>query len=339
MKHYQGKPQCIDLFREEYEFLSNFYPVQVCYDGVVYANNEAAYQAQKCEQREERLTFAALSADEAKRLGRKVKMRSDWEDVKIGVMRDIVRAKFEQHPYLAKRLMETGDAPLAEGNYWHDVFWGVDMKTGEGRNELGKILMALRADIRQNGIEDRHELIPETRFGPVKGMCVRYIDIANADCDVVVNAANCDMIGGSGVDGSIHGAAGYDLYEECKAIGRVEHGELRVTKGYRLKAKHIIHVVGPIYQRHSTGMLADCYKQAMDTALALGAKRIAFPLISAGKFCFPKELAAKIAVMTVYGWLAGHAEAQMYVEFDCLDRRCYDLLCAELETIGKAWEE
>ena len=334
MKHYQGEPQRIDIFREEYEYLSNFYPSPLCFDGVLYANSEAAYQAQKCKRPEDRAVFLALSADEAKRLGRKVTLRGDWEDVKIPLMREIVRAKFEQHPYLATRLLETGNKPLLEGNYWHDLFWGVDMQNGEGRNELGKILMALREDFRLNGVTDRSDLIPERSVGPVQGMRVRYIDIANADCDVIVNAANCDMIGGSGVDGSIHSGAGYELYEECRAIGRIDHGEMRVTKGYRLKAKHILHVVGPIYQKHNNGMLADCYKQALDTALALGAKSIAFPLISAGKFCFPKELAAHIAVMTVWGWLAGHEDAQLRVEFDCLDNRCYELLCQELDAIG-----
>ena len=334
MKHYQGEPQRIDIFREEYGFLSNFYPVPVLFDGVLYANNEAAYQAQKCEKPEDRLAFAQLSADEAKRMGRKATLRSDWEDVKIPLMKAIVRAKFEQHPDLAARLMETVDKPLSEGNYWRDLFWGVDMRTGEGRNELGRILMALREDIRANGIADRSDLIPERCFGPVRGICVRYMDIANADCDVIVNAANCDMIGGGGVDGSIHGTAGYDLYEECKAIGRIEHGEMRVTKGYRLKAAHVIHVVGPIYQKHDNGMLADCYRKALDAALSLGAKRIAFPLISAGKFCFPKELAAHIAVTTVCGWLAGHEDAQLQVEFDCLDNRCFELLCHELKAIS-----
>ena len=339
MKYYQGQPQRIDYFCEEYEFLSNFYPVPVYFDGTLYANSEAAYQAQKCEKPEDRLAFATLFANRAKQMGRKVTLRSDWEEVKIPLMEAIVRAKFEQHPYLAKRLLETGDVPILEGNYWHDLFWGVDLKTGEGRNELGKIHMTLREDFRQNGVTDRSELIPERSAGPVRGITVRYMDIVNSDCDVIVNAANCDMLGGSGVDGAIHGAAGHSLYEECRKIGRVEHGELRVTKGYRLKAEHIIHVVGPIYQKHDNGMLSNCYKQALDTALMLGAKRIAFPLISTGKFSFPKELAARIAMTTVCGWLAGHEEADMQVEFDCLDEGCYTSLCQELETIRETWGE
>ena len=339
MKHYQGEPERIDIFREEYEFLSNFYPARVFFDGVLYDNSEAAYQAQKCAEPQARLAFTRLTADEAKRMGRKVDLRVDWEDVKISLMEGIVRAKYEQHPELAARLLETGNKPLFEGNYWHDLFWGVDMKTGKGRNELGRILMALREEIRRDGIDDRSCLVPEVSFGPVCGMRVRYADIAGADCDVIINAANRDMIGGGGVDGSIHGAAGYGLYEECRAIGRVDHGEMRVTKGYRLKAKHVIHVVGPIYGKHENGMLADCYKRALDAALELGAKRVAFPLLSAGKFCFPKELAARIAILTVYGWLAGHEAAHMSVEFDCLDQRCYELLCRELQAIREMQEE
>ena len=86
----------------------------------------------------------------------------------------------------------------------------------------------LRDDFRANGVTDRSGLIPERSFSPVRGMRVRYTDIANADCDVIVNAANREMIGGSGVDGSIHSEVGY---EECRKVGRIDHGEMRVTKG------------------------------------------------------------------------------------------------------------
>ena len=139
MRYYEQERDVIDFFREEYEFLSNFYPTKMWYEGILYQNAEAAYQAQKCADPEERKKFARLYSDEAKRLGREVAVRSDWEYVKVPVMEQIVRAKFTQHPRLAKRLMETGDRPLFEGNYWHDVFWGIDLRTREGENHLGII--------------------------------------------------------------------------------------------------------------------------------------------------------------------------------------------------------
>lgn len=117
--------------------MSNFYPVRVKFEGITYYNAEAAYQAQKCRIPRERECFAILGADEAKKLGRRVPLRPDWEEVKLPVMEAVVRAKFTQNPYLAKYLAETGDQVLKEGNHWHDLYWGVDMHTGEGENHLG----------------------------------------------------------------------------------------------------------------------------------------------------------------------------------------------------------
>ncbi len=333
MKHYHGRSQRIDVFREEYEFLSNFYPARVFFDGVLYASNEAAYQAQKCARHEDRLAFAQLPADEAKRLGRKAELREDWEDVKVELMRGIVCAKFAQHPYLTERLMRTGELPLEEGNYWHDVFWGVDSKTGRGRNELGKILMALRADIREKGIEDQSALIPQVSFGPVRGMTARLDDLSATDCDVVVNAADHDLIGGNGVPGAILGAAGDALYEACAAAGKLNCGELFVTDGYRMQAKHIIHVVGPNERKHGVGMLADCYKRALDLAASLGAGRVALPLFTSAAFGFSRETAVRIAVTAVHGWLCGHEDAGVQAEFITLDSSCYALLRGELENV------
>ena len=131
-------------FFDEYRFLSNFYEVPVEYDGITYRNNEAAFQAQKCQTEEEKLDFAELSPSMAKRLGRKVQLRPDWEEVKVGIMEEIVFAKFEQNEELVKLLLDTGDRILEEGNTWHDTFWGVDLKTRKGKNNLGKILMKVR---------------------------------------------------------------------------------------------------------------------------------------------------------------------------------------------------
>ena len=139
----------IDQFRDEYAFLSNFCEEPLEYDGVRYRSAEAAFQAQKCIEREERLAFAELRPADAKRRGRRVALRPDWEQVKTGLMEEIVRAKFTQNPNLAAHLLDTGDAELLEGNTWNDRCWGVDLKTGVGENRLGKILMKVRAELRE----------------------------------------------------------------------------------------------------------------------------------------------------------------------------------------------
>lgn len=139
----------IKSFSGEYEFLSNFYEAPIIYEDTKYRNAEAAYQAQKTDSSDDQLKFANYTAAKAKREGRKLEIRDDWEDVKIEIMRDIIFAKFFQNDDLSKRLLDTGDAALIEGNDWHDTFWGVDLKTGEGQNNLGKILMEIRAERRE----------------------------------------------------------------------------------------------------------------------------------------------------------------------------------------------
>ncbi|MBQ3395347.1 MAG: NADAR family protein [Synergistaceae bacterium] len=137
----------ITEFENEYEFLSNFYEVSIEYDGLTYGSSEAAFQAQKCMTNEERLAFTKYNPDESKIAGKRVKLRSDWEDVKIRIMEEILRAKFTQHEDIAQKLINTGERILIEGNDLGDVFWGIDTATGEGENHLGKILMKIRGEL------------------------------------------------------------------------------------------------------------------------------------------------------------------------------------------------
>jgi ribA/ribD-fused uncharacterized protein len=133
----------ISSFRDEYFFLSNFYPVEIKLDGIVYLNAETAFQAQKTLDVEERRKFSMLKNPvQAKRLGHKVKLRDDWEEVKLDIMTEVVSQKFLQHPHLIEMLLQTGDEELVEGNKWGDRFWGVCK--GKGENHLGKILMKIR---------------------------------------------------------------------------------------------------------------------------------------------------------------------------------------------------
>ena len=132
--------QNISAFRGAYDFLSNFYPAPITYNGLVFKNNEAAFQSAKCPER--RAEFCCLNPSEAKRLGRRVKLRNDWDQIKDMVMYEICKAKFRQNPDLAERLISTSDFELIEGNNWGDHIWGVC--DGYGENRLGKILMRIR---------------------------------------------------------------------------------------------------------------------------------------------------------------------------------------------------
>ena len=124
-------------------------------------------------------------------------------------------------------------------------------------------------------------------------------DITKQKVDAIVNAANHSLLGGGGVDGAIHRAAGPELLKETRAIGGCPTGEARVSKGYRLPAKWVIHTVGPVWSggnRNEDGLLASCYRNCFRAALDLGAKTIAFPSISTGAYRFPLERAAGIAM-------------------------------------------
>ena len=137
-----------DFHDPAYTFLSNFYEAPVTYRGLTFGSAEAAFQAQKCMTEEERLPFTEARPGKSKGMGRRVRLRPDWEQVKAGLMEEIVRAKFTQNEELKRKLLATGEMRLAEGNTWGDTFWGVDLRSGRGENRLGEILMRVRAALR-----------------------------------------------------------------------------------------------------------------------------------------------------------------------------------------------
>jgi len=134
-------------------------------------------------------------------------------------------------------------------------------------------------------------------------------DITEHKVDAIVNAANTTLLGGAGVDGAIHSAAGPELREECKTLGGCDTGEAKITKGYRLPCKYVIHTVGPIYgneSRREPELLSNCYKNSLELAKTYGIKRIAFPSISTGYFGYPIQEAVKIAHDTVINYLSNN---------------------------------
>lgn len=150
------------------------------------------------------------------------------------------------------------------------------------------------------------------------------------DVEAIVNAANTSLLGGGGVDGAIHRAAGPELLAECRTLHGCKTGEAKITKGYKLPCEYVIHTVGPIYRGGNSNeaeLLANAYRNSMQVALANGIRTIAFPSISTGVYSYPLDEAAEIAIRTVKEFYMQHQEAFDYVRFVLFDertRRAYD---------------
>lgn len=152
-------------------------------------------------------------------------------------------------------------------------------------------------------------------------------DITNLKVDAIVNAANSSLLGGGGVDGAIHSAAGPKLLEECRKLNGCNTGEAKITKGYNLKAKYVIHTVGPVWNggnNNEDELLANCYKNSFELAVKNGIKTIAFPAISTGVYRFPPERAAEIAITEVSKFFKENVEIEKVI-FVCFDEKNYGI--------------
>jgi O-acetyl-ADP-ribose deacetylase (regulator of RNase III) len=152
-------------------------------------------------------------------------------------------------------------------------------------------------------------------------------DITKQDVDAIVNAANTTLLGGGGVDGAIHRAAGPELLEECRKLGGCATGQAKITKGYRLAAKYVIHTVGPVWRDGEHGedeLLAGCYRNSLALAEQHGARTIAFPAISTGAYGFPPEPAARIAATETKKFLDKNPRIETVV-FVCFGKDSYEI--------------
>jgi O-acetyl-ADP-ribose deacetylase (regulator of RNase III) len=161
-------------------------------------------------------------------------------------------------------------------------------------------------------------------------------DITGQDTGAIVNAANPSLLGGGGVDGAIHRAAGPQLLEECRTLGGCQTGDAKITKGYRLKAKHVIHTVGPVYHREgperAAELLASAYRRSLEVASENNVRSVSFPSISTGAYGYPMEEAAPIALQTAINYLEPHTDIEL-VRFVLFGQRAYQVYERALQKI------
>ena len=249
-----------------------------------------------------------------------------WDSVKYDIVKAGNRAKYEQNSDLKKLLLSTRDSIIAEASP-KDHIWGIamDAKTAaktnpsgwQGETLLGKILMELREEFGgERPMETEPEIMP-TQIRMIKADITKLSDV-----DAIVNAANKSLLGGGSVDGAIHRAAGHELLEECRGLNGCDTGGAKITGGYKLPCKYIIHTVGPVWnggKRDEAKFLADCYRNSLHLAVENGIRRIAFPSISTGAYHFPKEQAAEIAVNTVDEFVESNPGTLDLVEWALFD--------------------
>ena len=280
----------------------------------------------------------ANTPGECKQLGKKVRPFDPavWNAAKYEIVKAGNRAKYEQNQDLKAKLLATGSSILAEASPY-DKVWGIALDAADaadmdpqdwpGQNLLGRILMELRAEFGGGSLQPKAD---PTEIRMIKADITKLSDV-----DAIVNAANQSLLGGGGVDGAIHRAAGPQLLKECKTLHGCETGEAKITAAYKLPCKYIIHTVGPVWNGGShqeAQKLADCYRNSLQLALDNGIRSIAFPSISTGVYSYPKDQAAEIAVQTVNEFIEAHPGELTLVEWSLFDDDT-------LEVYSNAWNQ
>lgn len=218
----------IDSFKGKYFFLSNFFEVPVEYEGLVYRNTEAAFQAQKTNSKAERQQFTTLDASNSKRFGRSVTLRSDWEDVKDKIMYEVCLAKFTQNPHLAQQLIDTKGEYLVEGNNWNDCYWG--KCNGKGLNKLGEILMSIREELSFDAVSVKNEVVKWIRntFENNGKNCNAVVGISGGKDSSVVAALCVEALGKDRVIGVLMpNGVQHDISDSMKLV---EHLGIRFVE-------------------------------------------------------------------------------------------------------------
>ena len=176
---------------------------------------------------------------------------------------------------------------------------------------------------------------PEAAQGRAARIRLVHGDITRFEGDAIVNAANSSLLGGGGVDGAIHAAAGPGLLAECRTLGGCPPGQAKLTRGYRLPARWVIHAVGPVWHggTHGEGeLLTSAYRSCLAICGQHGLRTVAFPAISTGAYGYPLEAATRIALQTIHGWLAEH-DLPAEVTCVCYDALTYDTYCRVLASL------
>lgn len=325
---------------EPFGFLSNWYLAGIELEGKKFSSTEQYIMYRKCQiLKDDKAAKAVLSTDDPSKQQNIARYTTNydeqiWDSVRQAVAMKALIAKFTQNPELNQKLQDTRDTYLVECA-WSDKTWacgiGLDsedknnMSKWKGRNLLGFALMEVRHLLCKSLSEI--QVPSEEEHVPCSNIYLKQGDITKLDCDCIVNAANNSLLGGGGVDGAIHRAAGPELLRECRTLNGCKTGEAKITKGYNLPARHIIHTVGPIYSgnKKDAELLESCYISSLELAKEKGIHSIAFCAISTGVYRYPLEDATLIAVNAVKRWLDENVDYAMDVIFCCYDNETYNV--------------
>lgn len=326
---------------EENGWFSNWYRRTFVIDDFEYLHVEQYMMAQKAKLFHDSARYTAIlrASDpaECKDLGKKVTPfdSKTWAAARYEIVKAANRAKYEQNPDLQAKLLNTGNAILAEASP-RDKIWGIglDAQTATnisldkwpGKNLLGRILMELRDEFSDNGGSSS-----ETVMRMIKDDITKVSDV-----EAIVNAANKSLLGGGGVDGAIHRAAGPKLLKECKKLHGCETGEAKITGAYDLPCKYVIHTVGPVWNGGShkeEKLLSNCYWNSLQLAVDQQIRSVAFPSISTGVYGYPLEEAAEVAVTTVNKFIEDHPGELDLVEWVLFNQETYDAYQGVLEKL------